>query len=207
MTKMRIGLMGGTFDPVHYGHLGIADASWRALGLEQVIWLPAGDPPHKEAALAPQEHRYAMVKLATADHPQYHVSRLELERIGPSYSIDTLSHFRRERPEAELFFITGVDAVCDLLTWRRHEDVIRACRFIAVNRPGYDFSCLEERLPAAYLERIEKVTAPGLDVSSTEIRRRLRAGESIRSMVPEAVEAYIRAHGLYGARSDSPAPA
>lgn len=195
---MRIGLMGGTFDPVHYGHLVIAEVAREEFALDQVLWLPAGDPPHKkDYRVSNQEHRYAMVMLATASHPCFEVSRWELERSGPSYSIDTILHFQSEQPEAQLFFITGADAILEILTWHRHQEVIRSCEFIAVTRPGYELSQLSQRLPAEYAERIAPLTAPGVDISSTDIRKRVGAGKSIRYLVPETVEAYIRKHGMY----------
>ena len=196
---MRIGLMGGTFDPVHYGHLVIAEAARSEFSLDRVIWVPAGDPPHKkEAPVTPQEHRYAMAVLATATHPCFAVTRLELGRKRPSYSIDTIFHFRAQEPGSDLFFITGADAILELLTWHRHREVVEACRFIAVTRPGYDLSRLSAVLPPEYLPHISPLTAPGVDISSTEIRRRVREGRPIRYLGPEPVEAYISKHNLYG---------
>jgi nicotinate-nucleotide adenylyltransferase len=138
-----------------------------------------------------------MVVLATASNPCFEVSRLELERAGPSYSLDTVLDFRERCPGAELFFITGADAVLEILTWYRHQEVIRACRFIAVTRPGYDLARLSGVLPPEYVERIHTLTAPGVDVSSTQIRERVAAGDPVRYLVPEVVEAYLRKHRLY----------
>jgi len=194
---MRIGLMGGTFDPVHLGHLVIAEEARHEFALDRVIWLPAGDPPHKHREVTFQEHRYAMVVLATASHASFDVSRLELERAGPSYAIDTILHFRRQHPEQELFFITGADAILEILTWRRHAEVVQECRFLAVTRPGYDLARLQTVLPESYLERIHLISAPGVDISSTALRERLRNGEPVRYLLPETVESYIRKHGLY----------
>lgn len=195
---MRIGLMGGTFDPVHYGHLVIAEVAQAEFELDRVIWIPAGDPPHKKRyEVTPQEHRYAMVVLATASNERFEVSRWELERSGPSYSIDTILHFKAENPGAELFFITGADAILEILTWHRHEEVIRSCRFIAVTRPGYDLDRLGTVLPAEYRQQVSLLTAPGVDISSTAIRGRVPAGDPIRYLVPETVETYIRKHRLY----------
>lgn len=195
---MRLGLMGGTLNPVHIGHLVIAEAALETRRLDRVIWMPAGDPPHKgDVDLAPQEDRYAMTVLATASHPRFEVSRLELEREGPSYSLLTLQHFRQWVEADDLYFITGADTVLELLTWYRHEDVVRNCRFLAAERPGHDLSRLSEVLPPSYLERIEGLPVAGVDISSTEIRRRVKSGESLRYVVPEPVEAYIRKTGLY----------
>jgi nicotinate-nucleotide adenylyltransferase len=189
--------MGGTFDPVHYGHLVIAEMARTEFDLDQVVWVPAGDPPHKDEAVSSQEHRYAMVVLATATHPDFWVSRMELGRSGPSYTLHTVQDFKKESPEDEFFFITGADAILEILTWHRHPEVIRACRFIAVTRPGYDLTRLSGVLPPEYLARIHTISAPGVDISSTLIRQRVRQGEPVRYLVPEPVEAYIRKHRLY----------
>lgn len=190
--------MGGTFDPVHYGHLVIAEEARYEFALDRVVWVPAGDPPHKTTRrIVSQEHRYAMVVLATASNPAFEVSRMELERQGPSYTVDTVAAFHEQRPQAELFFITGADATLEILTWHRHQDLIERCRFIAVTRPGYDLERLSAVLPAGYLERISTIQAPGVDISSTALRRRLAGGEPIKYLVPEGVESYLSKHGLY----------
>jgi len=194
---MRLGIMGGTFDPVHYGHLVIAEVARTEFSLDCVVWVPAGDPPHKDERVSSEEHRYAMVVLATGTNPDFRVSRMELEREGPSYTLDTVRGFREEHPEADLFFITGADAILEILTWHRHEELVRLCRFIGVTRPGYDLARVNTVLPAAYLEQISTISAPGVDLSSTDVRTRVRAGQPIRYLVPEAVEAYVRKHGLY----------
>jgi nicotinate-nucleotide adenylyltransferase len=202
---MRIGLMGGTFDPVHLGHLLIAEVARAEFTLDRVIWIPAGDPPHKHGVtITPQEYRYAMVILATASNPYFEVSRLELERKGPSYTLDTILHFAREYEGDELFFITGADAILEILTWYRHQDVIAACRFIAVTRPGYDLARLSAVLPPDYLARIGALTAPGVDISSTMIRNRSRDGDPIRYMVPDSVDSYIAKHALYAGSEGKP---
>ena len=189
--------MGGTIDPVHHAHLFIAEVARATAMLDRVIWIPAGDPPHKDRRVSPQEHRYAMVLLATASNPCFEVSRLELERQGPSYTLYTLRHFQEQYPGSELFFITGADTVLELLTWHRHEEVIRACRFLAVPRPGYDLDALDRVLPPEYVQRIELLPAPGVEISSTEIRARVQAGQPVRYLLPEPVEAYLLKHGLY----------
>jgi nicotinate-nucleotide adenylyltransferase len=194
----RVGIMGGTFDPVHYGHLLIAEIARAEFDLHRVVWVPAGDPPHKTAdPVTSAEHRYAMTLLATATHPQFEVSRLELERAGRSYTLDTVLTFREQLPNAELFFITGADAILEILTWYRHEELIRACAFIAATRPGYDLGQLRAVLPPEYLPRIHPITTPGVDISSTNVRERVLAGKPIRFLVPEPVEAYIAKHRLY----------
>lgn len=195
---MRLGLMGGTFDPVHLGHLVIAEEARSRFALDRVIWVPAGDPPHKkDRTITAQEHRFAMVLLATAANPYFDASRLELDRRGASYTIDTLSHFQAEFPEAELFFITGADTVLEFLTWHRHADVIRSAHFIAAARPGFDLARIAEALPPDYVPHITSLGAPALDISGTQIRERVRTGRTVRYLVPAEVEAYLRKHRLY----------
>ncbi|MFA0756452.1 MAG: hypothetical protein YPKNTGVA_001973 [Candidatus Fervidibacter sp.] len=189
--------MGGTFDPIHYGHLVAAEEARHRFGLACVMFVPCGQPPHKKTyAVTPAEHRYAMTLLATASNPHFVVSRLEIDRPGPSYSVDTVRLLRQQFPDAELFFITGADAVLEILTWKDSDELIGLCRFIAVTRPGYDLQQLE-RLPAHYLERIMPLAIPGVDISSTLIRERVRRGEPIRYLTPDAVCDYIAKHGLY----------
>jgi len=195
----RLGLFGGTFNPVHWGHLAVADAAREAFGLDRVIWIPAGDPPHKpDLDLAPQEDRLAMVALAVAGDPTFDVSRLELDRPGPSYTLDTLRHFAAQGwPPERLFFLTGTDAMRDLATWHRPDEVLRAAQFVVAERPGTPLASLREVLPAAWFARLKPFPAPRVEISSTDLRDRVRAGESLQYLVPEAVEQYIREHRLY----------
>jgi len=195
----RIGIMGGTFDPIHYGHLLAAEeARWR-FRLEVVIFVPAGQPPHKRPeGITDKEHRYNMVVLATCPNPHFLVSRVEIDRPGPSYAIDTVREFKREfGEEAEIYFITGADAVLEILTWHEADKLVELCEFIAVTRPGYDLEAMYERLPSKFLEHIHPLPIPGIAISSTEIRRRVREGLPIKYLVPEPVEQYILKHGLY----------
>jgi nicotinate-nucleotide adenylyltransferase len=195
---MRLGLMGGTFDPPHYGHLVIAEEARLVFGLDRVDFVTSADPPHKqEREITPAEHRYAMTLLSVASNPFFRVSRREIERAGPSYSVDTLRDYGREWPGAELFFITGADAILEILTWRRAEEAVRLCTFIAATRPGYDLSRLERVLPPEYLSRVRTVSVPGVEISSTAIRERIARGKSIRYLVAEPVEQYIATYGLY----------
>ena len=191
--------MGGTFDPIHYGHLLAAEEARYRFALSRVIFVPCGVPPHKKAyEVTPAEHRYAMTVLATASNPHFVVSRVEIERPGPSYAVDTVKIFRQQfGEERELFFITGLDAVLEILTWKSHEELVQLCRFIAVTRPGYDAQKLQEKLPPNYLTRIDLLVIPGIDISSTMIRERVRKGEPIRYLTPDAVCDYIAKHGLY----------
>jgi nicotinate-nucleotide adenylyltransferase len=195
---MRLGLMGGTFDPPHYGHLVIAEEARLVFGLDRVDFVTSADPPHKQGReISPAEHRYAMTLLSVATNPHFRVSRREIERSGPSYSVDTLQEYRSECPGAELFFITGADAILEILTWHRADEAVRLCTFIAATRPGYDLARMERVLPASYLSRIHTVSVPGIEISSTDIRERLRQGKSIRYLVAEPVEQYIATYGLY----------
>jgi nicotinate-nucleotide adenylyltransferase len=190
--------MGGTFDPIHHGHLFIAEAARVELSLERVIWVPTGDPPHKEGPhRASQEHRCAMTRLAAAGNAAFEVSRLELDREGPSYSLYTVEHFQREHPGAELYFIAGADSILELPTWHRHADLVRAARFVAAPRPGFDLSRMAAVLPPDYLGRIYVLQAPEIYISSSDLRRRVAAGQPVRYLVPDAVDTYIREHRLY----------
>jgi len=196
----RIGVLGGTFDPIHIAHLAIAEEARTQLGLDKVVFVPAGLPPHKmDVHVSPAEHRLAMVELAIAGNPHFEVSRVDIDRFGPCYTVDTIALLRKEwGPDVEIYFIMGSDSLADILTWHKPDRLIRLCRIVAVGRPGYrvDMDELERCLPGAS-QRILFINSPQLDVSSSEIQRRVRAGESIKYQVPEAVERYIYEHGLY----------
>jgi nicotinate-nucleotide adenylyltransferase len=195
---MRLGLMGGTFDPIHVGHLLVAEVAREAFRLDRVVFVPAGDPPHKGEAVTDAEHRYAMTLLATGPNAGFVVTRRELERAGPSYSLTTIREYREEiGASGELFFITGADTVLEIRTWYRWEEVLQSCRFIAVTRPGFDSAALGAVLPESLRERVTLVESPGFDLSSTEVRERVRHGEPIRYLVTDTVEVYIRKHELY----------
>jgi len=193
------GLMGGTFDPIHYGHLAAAEEARVRFGLDRVVFVPNRQPPHKkEYCVTPAERRYEMVLLAIAAHPQFEVSRIELDRPGPSYAIDTVCAFRRELgPHARLCFITGADAIREILTWHRPEDLARSCEFIAVARPGHRLEDLGQEVGDLLQGQVHVLDAPGVAVSSTEIRQRAAAGESLRYLVPPPVLRYVEAHRLY----------
>ncbi len=193
---MRLGLFGGSFDPVHLGHLLAASESADRLGLDRVEFVTAARPPHKRPVAAP-EARHEMVVLATARDGRFFPSRLELDHPGPSFTVDTLRRARRRWPEAELFFITGADAYRDVATWKEPEALFELATMVAVTRPGYDLA----RLDPFFRERVVVLEIPGYEVSSTEVRRRVAEGRSIRYLVPFEVEVYIEKHGLYRARS------
>lgn len=200
-----IALMGGTFDPIHLGHLVTAEAAVEQFGLDQVLFVPALQPPHKQGyPVTPAEHRLAMVQLATRSNPRFAVSSVELDRQGPSYTVDTLAEMRESLPYGtRLYFITGADAVINVETWREPERLFRLCHFIAAHRPGFPTNAIREGLRGLehrYNTRILEVDAPAFEVSSTDIRQRVRDGRTIKYLVPGPVEEYICVNGLYGAR-------
>lgn len=195
---MRLGIMGGTFDPIHHGHLFVAEEARVRFRLNNVLFVPNGTPPHKkEYALTPARHRYAMTLIATHGNQSFGCSPMELNRPGPSYTVETLTLLREQHPDAELFYITGVDAIADILTWMRHEEVIQMATFIAATRPGFDPRTLKEKLPLSYLERILLLGSTSLGISSTEIRERIRQSLPVRYLTPDNVLEYIFQNGLY----------
>jgi len=191
--------MGGTFDPIHHGHLFAAEEARARFGLGRVIFVPCGQPPHKEGKeCTSAEHRYIMCALAVAPDPHFEISRVEIKRPGPSYTIDTLRHFREWlEPGAELFFITGADAILEIVTWREADAVLREARCIAVARPGHDLSRLAATLGPERAAAIEVLDQPTLDISSTGIRDRVASGLPIRYLTPTPVVQYIVKEGLY----------
>jgi nicotinate-nucleotide adenylyltransferase len=194
----RLGVMGGTFDPVHHGHLVTAEAALWAFRLDEVVFVPTGQPWMKsERAVTASEHRYLMTVIATSSNPRFWVSRIEIEREGPTYTVDTLQELRRQAEEdIELFFITGADAMLEILHWKDPGEVLGLAHFIAATRPGYDIARFEEEAPIGH-PKVSVLDVPALAISSTDIRRRVREGEPIRYLVPEGVETYIRKFGLY----------
>lgn len=198
----RIGIMGGTFNPVHNGHLIIAEDVREKAGLDRVLFIPSGQPPHKPGSeVADAEHRFEMVKRAVASNPYFEASRIEVDRNGPTYTINTLLELRDAYgDETAIFFIIGADVVPELVTWREYEKVFRLCEFIAVLRPGFDeteFSETIRRLSAEKGARILPVRSRLVDISSTDIRERCRDGRSIKYLVPGPVEEYIVGKSLY----------
>lgn len=197
---MRVGVVGGTFDPVHIGHLVAAEEVRALVGLDRVLFVPAGQPPHKRWTITPAAHRVAMLEAAIADNPAFALSRVEVDRPGPSYSVDTLAQLRAELgPATELFFVVGMDMLADLPHWRQPERLPGLARIVAVTRPGFprfDLARLEPIIPNAR-DVIQVVPIPELRISATDLRRRVAAGRPIRYQVPAAVEAYIREQGLY----------
>ena len=198
--KRRIGIMGGTFDPIHMGHLITAEMVRTDAHLDEILFIPSARPPHKDGARAASaEDRLIMTERAVQDNPYFSVSDIELRRDGPSYTVDTIAELRADLGEAEIFFITGADAMNDLYLWHEPEQLLRSCRFIVATRQGVplDEVLLAEKFSAEERSHIEVLPTPHLEISSTVIRARIRAGLSIRHLVPRAVEEYIEKRGLY----------
>ena len=196
----RIGIMGGTFDPIHMGHLITAEMVRSAAQLDEVLFIPSARPPHKDGAhAASAEDRLIMTKYAVQENPYFFVSDIELRRAGPSYTVDTIAELRANQSGAEFFFITGADAMNDLYRWHEPELLLRTCQFIVATRQGVplDEVLIAEKFTAEERSHIEVIPTPHLEISSTVIRARIRAGLSIRHLVPRAVEEYIEKRGLY----------
>jgi nicotinate-nucleotide adenylyltransferase len=191
VSTPRIGVMGGTFDPIHHGHLVAASEVAQSFGLDEVIFVPTGRPWHKEA-VSPSEHRYLMTVIATASNPRFMVSRVDIDREGPTYTIDTLRDLKAQRPDAELFFISGADAVAQILSWRDHDELWDLAHFVAVSRPGHDLSTVG--LPS---EDVSQLEIPALAISSTDCRDRVAQGNPVWYLVPDGVVQYIAKHDLY----------
>ena len=198
---MKIGILGGTFDPIHLGHLIIAEEAMASLGLDRVLFVPAGDPWMKaDTAITPRQHRLAMVLAAVGGNPKFKVSPSEWERFGPSYTVETLEEFQEDYGlQTELFFIIGADALKDFGKWHEPERVLELCTLAVVGRPSQeslDLSALEAILPGIG-KRVVMVDDVAIGVSATDIRERVAEGRSIRYLVPAEVETYIQVHGLY----------
>jgi nicotinate-nucleotide adenylyltransferase len=198
----RIAIMGGTFDPIHYGHLVTAEAVRDEFNIERVLFVPTGNPPHKNnKRVTSSEHRYLMTVLATVTNPYFDVSRIEIDRIGYTYTIDTVTELKKWIPEDTIiYFITGADAVHQILAWKDAEKLLSLCEFVAVTRPGYNkdrlFSEVED-LKTRFESKIHFLEVPSLDISSSDIRARIKEENSIKYMLPEEVENYIYKFGLY----------
>ena len=188
--------MGGTFDPIHHGHLVAASEVQAWFGLDEVIFVPTGQPYHKaNRSVSPAEHRYLMTVVATASNPRFTVSRVDLDRGGPTYTIDTLSDLAKVHPDSDLFFITGADALTDILGWRSSEELFALAHFVGCTRPGYSME--RSTLDGMPRERVTLVEIPALAISSTECRERTKRGEPVWYLVPDGVVQYISKHKLY----------
>jgi nicotinate-nucleotide adenylyltransferase len=186
--------MGGTFDPVHHGHLVCASEVAASFDLDEVVFVPTGQPWQKaEREVSPAEDRYLMTVIATSSNPKFRVSRVDVDRPGPTYTIDTLRDLHAADPQAELYFITGADALAQILTWRDTAELFELAHFIGATRPGYPPLVAEDFPPGA----VTLVEIPALAISSSDLRLRVRAGLPIWYLVPDAVVTYVAKRGLY----------
>jgi nicotinate-nucleotide adenylyltransferase len=191
--SQRVGIMGGTFDPIHHGHLVAASEVGALFRLDEVIFVPTGAPWQKgQRRVSPAEHRYLMTVIATASNPRFWVSRVDIDRPGPTYTIDTIRDIAEQRSDSELFFITGADALAQILSWKDAEEALKLARFIGVTRPGYDLS--DEHLPS---DSVTLLDVPAMAISSSGVRERVAAGQPVWYLVPDGVVQYINKHGLY----------
>jgi len=189
--RTRIGVMGGTFDPIHHGHLVAASEVAQHFGLDEVVFVPTGMPWQKQK-VSDSEHRYLMTVIATASNPGFTVSRVDIDRSGPTYTIDTLRDLHAQRPDADLFFISGADAVAQILSWRDHDELWNLAHFVAVSRPGHVLDT--GGLPSEVVSQLE---IPALAISSTDCRQRVNRGDPVWYLVPDGVVQYISKHHLY----------
>lgn len=198
--NLRIGILGGTFDPIHYAHLATVEFIRCKYNLDKVIFIPSGNPPHKFWDITDKNDRYNMVVLATSKNENFVVSDMEIEKVGKTYTIDTLKELKKTYPTCELFFITGADAICDMEAWKDVAENFKYATFIAATRPGISLLRAQdyiEKLEKKYNAKILNVYVPSLDISSTYIRDQLNQGKSVRYLIPENVELYIKEKCLY----------
>lgn len=188
-----VGIMGGSFDPIHLGHLVTAEQARADLGLDEVVFIPSGAQPQKSHA-TPPELRYLMTVLATAANPAFSVSRLEIDRPGPTYTIDTLRSLHERRPDDRLYFITGADAILNILTWKDTAECLELAEFVAATRPGYDLGRLESE---GLRRHVRILDVPALAISSSDVRARFEAGRPVRYLIPLEVEQFARKYRLY----------
>ncbi|MGM0471877.1 MAG: nicotinate-nucleotide adenylyltransferase [Bacillota bacterium] len=194
----RLGIMGGTFDPIHNGHLVTAEEAADQYNLDKVLFVPSANPPHKtNQQISPAQDRYMMAVLATMNNSKFDVSRIEIERGGLSYTIDTIRRLKEALPKVELYFITGADAILDIFSWKEPEKLLEKCQFIAATRPGYSLDKLQEDTFKDYQEQILPLSIPRLDISATDLRQRVSKQRPIKYQLPESVAAYIYKRKLY----------
>jgi nicotinate-nucleotide adenylyltransferase len=192
MSTLRLGVMGGTFDPIHNGHLVAASEVAAVLNLDEVLFVPTGEPWQK-SDVTPTSDRYLMTEIATAANPRFKVSTIDIDRNGPTYTVDTLRDLKSLHPEADLFFITGADAISSITDWKDAGELWGLAKFVAVTRPGHKLD-----LPQAPEGAIQVLEIPALAISSTDIRERVSNGKPIWYLVPDGIVQFIAKHGLYG---------
>lgn len=191
--RTRLGVMGGTFDPIHHGHLVAASEVAARFNLDEVVFVPTGAPSFKQSAdVTPAEHRYLMTVIATASNPRFTVSRVDIDRPGLTYTVDTLRDLAAERPDADLYFITGADAIAQILTWKDSAELFDLAQFVAVTRPGHQLTL--DGLPT---HRVSQWEIPALAISSTDVRARAQQGRPVWYLVPDGVVQYISKYRLY----------
>ena len=190
----RLGIFGGTFNPPHMAHLLAAENVRDQLKLDKILFIPAAIPPHKmREEVISAKHRLEMVRLAIQGNEYFELSEIELLRKGPSYTIDTIRSLKHTHPQCDLHFIMGIDLLMDFETWKDPEKILAECKVVAMNRPGFDLAVIDKEL----LAQVELVNVPSIDISSTNIRRRVKSGRSIKYLLPAAVEDYIRGNSIY----------
>ena len=198
--NIKIGIMGGTFDPIHYAHLATAEFIRDSYKLDKILFIPSGNPPHKKRKITDKYHRYNMVLLSTINNDNFIVSDMEIKREKSTYTIDTLKQLKQIYINAEIYFITGADAICDIETWKDVDENFKLANFIAATRPGISLLKINEKikdLKDKYNANIESIYVPSLDISSTYIRNQLNKNKTIRYLVPELVQEYIYNKQLY----------
>jgi nicotinate-nucleotide adenylyltransferase len=189
----RVGIMGGTFDPIHHGHLVAASEVSSLFQLDEVIFVPTGEPWQKtERQVSPAEHRYLMTVIATASNPRFWVSRVDIDRAGPTFTVDTIRDIAAQQPGVELYFITGADALGQILSWERAEEALQLAHFVGVTRPGYELS--DAHLPT---DSVTLLDVPAMAISSSDCRARVQRGQPVWYLVPDGVVQYINKHRLY----------
>lgn len=199
-NNIKIGIMGGTFDPIHYAHLATAEFIRDSYKLDKILFIPCGDPPHKKHKVTDKYDRYNMVLLSTVNNENFIVSDIEIKRNEKTYTIDTLKYLKEKYKNSEIYFITGADAICDIETWKDVEGNFKLAKFIAATRPGISLLKYNEKikeLKDKYRANIENVYVPSLDISSTYIREQLHKNKTIRYLVPDLVQEYIYNKQLY----------
>jgi len=205
MKNKKVGIMGGTFDPIHFGHLIIANEVLNMYGLDEIIFIPAGNPPHKNQTKASSHDRYFMATIATLSNAKFTVSDIEIQNREKSYTLNTIIELTNRYRDTEFYFITGADAIIDLPNWHEPEKLLKLCKFIAVSRPGTSKEILQKNIAEIkenFNGNIELLQVPMLQISSTDIRNRFKSGKSAKYLLPESVEQYIIKNSLYLENND-----
>ena len=203
----KLAIMGGTFDPIHIGHLMTAEEVRHEFDIDQVVFIPTGQPPHKECDhVTHSQHRYLMTVLATVENPHFNVSRIEIDRPGKTYTVDTIKEIKKAyASDTKIYFITGADAVHEILTWKHVDELMKICEFVAVTRPGYDKKHLKSKideLRESFECTVHFLEVPALAISSSDVRKRVEKGKPIQYLVTPSVEKYIQKIKLYSKKTN-----